>query len=374
MEPRPPSPDLIADIFDAAIDDARWPDFATLVGKATKIEHMGVWMVEDGRIVDMALADIWRSLGEVYKERFSRIDPWAGSLVRAPLETVMLGYEHLREDELVKTEFYNDFARPGGMFRPMGVRMQLAPGVFSTIGSDLPWGRKRLEASDKPRLRQVIPYVKRALQLRRRWRNSQGRARSQAAALDALAFAAIVCDADGRVAFANAAAAALAGGGAGISFGRRGLQACVPGETRALARLVRDAASGGAGGAIRLTGRDGTTAVLVLVTPLPRGLNGDHAAAHALVCLRSARDSAPFTQALVASLLELSPAQAAIALAIYDGRSPEEIAAERNVAISTVRTHLAEIFARTGAENQRDLVRLLGMLPPVRSGTAADGV
>jgi DNA-binding CsgD family transcriptional regulator len=37
------------------------------------------------------------------------------------------------------------------------------------------------------------------------------------------------------------------------------------------------------------------------------------------------------------------------------------------VAISTVRTHLAEIFVRTGTESQRDLVRLLGMLPPVRS-------
>jgi DNA-binding CsgD family transcriptional regulator len=48
--------------------------------------------------------------------------------------------------------------------------------------------------------------------------------------------------------------------------------------------------------------------------------------------------------------------------------APEEIAAERGVAISTLRTHFAEIFARTGAENQRDLIRLLGMLPPVRSG------
>jgi DNA-binding CsgD family transcriptional regulator len=54
-------------------------------------------------------------------------------------------------------------------------------------------------------------------------------------------------------------------------------------------------------------------------------------------------------------------------LAIFDGKSPEQIAADRNVAISTMRTHLAQIFARTGAENQRDLVRMLGMLPPLRS-------
>jgi hypothetical protein len=36
----------------------------------------------------------------------------------------------------------------------------------------------------------------------------------------------------------------------------------------------------------------------------------------------------------------------------------------------TVCTHLANIFARTGAETQRDLIRLVGMLPPLalRSG------
>jgi DNA-binding CsgD family transcriptional regulator/PAS domain-containing protein len=372
MKRVPWSADLIADIYEAAVDDERWPDFSKLLGAAARIEHMGVWIIDSGQIVDISLAEIWRPLGKTYQQRFSNIDPWAGSLARAPLETVMLGYEHLREDELVKTEFYNDFARVGGMFRPMGVKMQLAPDVFATVGSDQPWSKLRFDQSDKPRLQRLIPYVKHALQLRRRLHGLQVRSGNQEAVLDSLAFAIIVCTAGGRVMYANAAATALARNDGGIAFGRHGsgIRTHLAGETKELTRLIHDAASGGAGGAIRLTGRNGEIALLGLVTPLPHSLNSGSGAGNALVSLRSARDSPSFTQASLVALLGLSPAQAAIALAIFNNKSPEEIAAERGVAISTLRTHLAEIFARTGAENQRDLVRLLGTLPPVRAQSA----
>jgi len=370
-----PSADLIAAIYQAAVDDARWPDFAMLVGRAARIQHTGVWITENEEVIDISLAEIWRSLGAAYKERFAGMDPWANSLARAPLERVMLGYEHLREDELVKTEFFNEFAQPGGMFRPMGVRMQLSPGVYSTIGSDLPWSRLRFEQSDKPRLRRIIPYVKHALQLRLRWRDSQIHTRTGAAILDALAFAVIVCDQNGRVGYANAAAEALDRSGTTISFGRRGagLLTRIPAEADLLRRLICETGAGGAGGSMRIGDADGKTLLLALVTPLPAGLAGDDAPGHVLISLRSAKDSGSFTTAILGSLFGLSPTQAEIALGIFDGKSPEQIAVERRIAISTLRTHLAEIFARTGVENQRDLVRLFGRLPPVlaRSGDRA---
>jgi hypothetical protein len=60
------SADLIAAIYQAAVDDAHWPDFATLVGKAARIEHTGVWITENEEVIDISLAEIWRSLGRKY--------------------------------------------------------------------------------------------------------------------------------------------------------------------------------------------------------------------------------------------------------------------------------------------------------------------
>ena len=361
--PSRPSPDTVADLYEAAIDDDRWPDFCKLIGKAAGIEDIAVWLTEDGRITEFSVVDTWRALQQSYSEYFSRIDPWAASIKRAPSERVMLGYEHMREDELLKTEFYNDFARPGGMFRPMGMRLQLAPGTFATIGSDLPAAKRRFEESDKPRFQTLMPYVRNALKLRLRV-NRQAH-RIEAAMLDLLAFGVILCDAVGQVSFANVAAETLVRRGAGITLGRGIVKALLPAEGRILSALVKDAASGGPGGAMCLSGGE-TGPTIALVTPLARRPDGDRGVGYAMLSLRPAWDGPAFDEAMLERLFGLSPAQAQIALALFNGQSPEEIATERGVRITTLRSHLAEIFLRTGAETQRDLMRLLGTLPPLR--------
>jgi DNA-binding CsgD family transcriptional regulator len=188
-----------------------------------------------------------------------------------------------------------------------------------------------------------------------------------AGALDAYAFGIVICDADRNVQFVNGAAEAMARDGAGLLLlASRRLGALVPSEGFALARRIREAASCGRGGAIRLTGRSGAMALLGLVTPLPRRLGESGGAGHALISLRATEDRPALSEATLAAMFGLSPAQASIALAIFSNRTPEEIALERGVRITTLRSHLAEIFARTGVENQRELVRLLGLLPPLR--------
>ncbi|MCO5130182.1 MAG: hypothetical protein M9932_06400 [Xanthobacteraceae bacterium] len=358
---------MIADLYEAAVDDDRWPSFSKLIGKAAGIDDVAVWLTEDGEITEFSIVDTWREWQQPYAEHFSKIDPWAASIKRAPPGRVMLGYEHMREDDLVKTEFYNDFARPGGMFRPMGMRLQLAPGAFAIVGSDLPAAKRHFEESDKPRLQTLMPYVRNALKLRLRV-NRQA-SRIEAAALNRLAFGVVICDADGRVSFANAAAEALVRSGAGVTLGGRNLKAVLPAEARPLSALVKDAAGGGPGGVVRLSGGDAGP-IIALVTPLARRSDGDRGVGHAMVSLRPAWDEPAFDQAMLERLFGLSPAQAQIALALFEGRSPEQIAAERGIRITTLRTHLAEIFLRTGAETQRDLVRLLGTLPPLRGRDA----
>lgn len=378
MAPRDLPADVIADIYEAALDDERWPSIAEIVvAQAVGISSGSIWIVEDGQIVDFAITEDAKEAQGPYLAHYSKFDVWNQGLLRGPWEKARLGYENFSERELLKTEFYNDFARHYGMFRPMGAVTRLARGAFATVATIERGTKRLLDETDKPRLERVVPHVRRALQLRLRQRERLPRERMHTAALDALAFGVLVCSADGRILLANKAAAALAAAGAGITLGdrRKGLGALVQSEAKALGALVRDAASGRSGGVMRLTGRGGGTELVALVTPLPRnfGLPGGGAPqAYALVTLRSAHDSPSFSAEILSVLFGLSPTQAAVALAIFNGKDPEQIAAERGVAISTLRTHLAEIFLRTGAESQRDLVRLLGMLPPVRAQSGTD--
>jgi DNA-binding NarL/FixJ family response regulator len=362
-----PHPDLIADIYAAALDDQTWPQFSTLVGKAAGIEAVSVWLTDHGRISDSSMAPIYAPFMEPYREHFGKLDPWAAGLARNRPEVIMLACEHIREADLEKSEFYNDFARRGGMYRPIGVRVCLAPQVYATMGSENPFAKKLFDESDKRRVEQVLPHVKRALQLRLRQRQSIQTTAPYSAALNTLAFGVIICDVEGRPVFANAAAEELARGKTGIVLSARGaVCALVPKEARTLARFVRDAATGGAGGALQLTGHDGAPGLLALISPLPAQASGNHGTGFALISLQSVLDHPSFAEATLGALFHLSPTQAAVALALHSGQTLEEIAAQRGVRMSTLRTHLSEIFVRTRTENQRDLIRLLGILPPVR--------
>jgi DNA-binding CsgD family transcriptional regulator/PAS domain-containing protein len=358
---------LIGELYAAAVEDTLAPAFTSLLERATGIATVSLWITDKGEFVDMNIAGGFAPLVPSYREHFGKIDPWAASLARQPPETIMLGSEHLPEKELLRTEFYNDWARHGGMFRPLGVRMRLGPGVYATMGSENPFARKLFEPTDKRRIERVLPHVKRALQLRRRLRQVSERGSAQAA-LDALAFGMIICDRRGCIVAANAEAETLARSDSGVVLAGNGraIGAVHPAEHSALRRLVRDAASGGAGGILSITGGQGVPTLLALVAPMPRGLNDLDGRGHAVVALRSLGDAPGFGATRLSGFFGLSPTQGEIALAIFRGKSIEEIAAERGVKITTVRTQLARLYARTGAESQRDIVRLIALLPPLR--------
>jgi DNA-binding CsgD family transcriptional regulator len=64
---------------------------------------------------------------------------------------------------------------------------------------------------------------------------------------------------------------------------------------------------------------------------------------------------------------KLTQAEAQVLKALCAGAPPNEIAKRQGVAISTVRTQISSIRAKTGAQSIRDLVRQVAVLPPLVS-------
>lgn len=63
------------------------------------------------------------------------------------------------------------------------------------------------------------------------------------------------------------------------------------------------------------------------------------------------------------ALYGLTPAESRVALAVAQGRGTEDIAAEGQVAVGTVRNQLKQVLSKTGTHRQAALVRLLLGLP-----------
>lgn len=65
----------------------------------------------------------------------------------------------------------------------------------------------------------------------------------------------------------------------------------------------------------------------------------------------------------------MTSAETRVLRALGDGLSPREIADQHEVALSTVRTQLGSIRSKAGACNLRELIRILGCLPPIMPAT-----
>lgn len=76
----------------------------------------------------------------------------------------------------------------------------------------------------------------------------------------------------------------------------------------------------------------------------------------AVILRESRRDPVP---ELIQSQLSLTPSESRIACMLSRGSSVDQIASELGIKKATARTHLRNIYAKTGVRCQADLVRLL---------------
>jgi DNA-binding CsgD family transcriptional regulator len=110
-------------------------------------------------------------------------------------------------------------------------------------------------------------------------------------------------------------------------------------------------------------GHKGAATTLSIV-PLPRLPNG---AASVLLMVSREHVCEPLSAQCFARAHGLTLAESRVLQALCDGARPVQIAAQLEVALSTVRTHIGTLRGKTGAASISDLVHRVARLPPMVS-------
>jgi DNA-binding CsgD family transcriptional regulator len=179
----------------------------------------------------------------------------------------------------------------------------------------------------------------------------------------------LLVDARARVIFANQAAERLLRSGGGLSLGRDGLCAQMPEQTRRLRRLIAECAApgdepGGAGGTLRLS-RAGRASATVLVAPHGSGYGWlDILRPTAMLMVTDPESASDIGCDWLRRDYGLTPAEALFAVEIAKGDGLLAAAGRLGVSLTTVKTHLAHVFDKTGARRQAELVRLILQCQP----------
>ena len=360
---------LVGEIYQAALEPGRWPalleSIGDLFGGAAGI--MAVLAPPTGPTF-AATACLDPALLTTLAQRHADPDtnPTLGRILRLPVGQPAIGAKFHDGQEFLRSAAYNDMLRPQGLQDGAAALLLREPDHVVTWNVMQPAGAEPMGRPEEDLLLVLTPHLRRAAQLLLRLDALRTRADAAEEALDRLPMGVILVGAAGRPIRLNRAAEAIVAEGDGLRVRRDGLVAARPDETRALDRLIADAAATGAGrgigsgGTLALSRPSGGAPLPVLVAPCrgERLADGrDWPAAVVFVGDPERQTSTPAD--LLRRLYGLTRAEARLAALLLQGRDLAEAARELEVSLHTVRAHLKAVLAKTGAARQAELVRIL---------------
>ncbi|MBS0540138.1 MAG: hypothetical protein JSR47_15330 [Proteobacteria bacterium] len=355
--------DFVAGVYDAALDSALWPSLldaaVTRFGGAQAIVYTpDVAPNAGGFMFSHDIAPEWIA---AYEQHYRPLDVWMNGYHERfeGRSGAFTGDGLVAREELVRTEFYNDFVRPQGLDHLCTSVIYRAPNAGSTVSMAMFRGPAAGAFEEEARLfyERLAPHLQRALLISSRLGTPDRERRIDAAMLDVSPVAIFLVDGAGRVARMTAAAEELVTAGTLLRLRANRLQT-VDGSA-ALADAIREVAAekrrGRFSRVLAVGGDDASRRVHLLVATA-----GMHLRGHAFVAVGplGTADSAGLDARLL-SAYRLTPAEIRLCELLAGGRAVNEAADLLAIKRSTAVTQLASIFRKTDCRRQSDLVRLL---------------
>ena len=363
---------LVADIYDAALDDSRW---STRVGGVVDLAGG-----QSGGLVRIGAAGeavISHAVGvdpayiRSYIETYEPFDPSRGVL-HAPVGQIQTIRDWIDVDEFRTTLFYNEWTRPQGLEDAANILLdKSAAGIsrLSIMKAGGPVDRRMYQV-----ISHLTPHLQRAMLVRQKLRQQDELETNSVSTLDALRTAVLLLDAEGHITHANASARDMLDEADVLRSVHGRLATSDPNADRVLRRalagtIVGDRAMASASISLHLPARDGSHYVGHLL-PLTAGrrqrFGASYDACAVLFVSKAALDTIVAPD-LIRKLFKLTPTELRVFLSIVEIGGVPDVARSMGIAESTIKTHLARIFAKTGTKRQADLVRLLAAFtPPIK--------
>jgi DNA-binding CsgD family transcriptional regulator len=184
--------------------------------------------------------------------------------------------------------------------------------------------------------------------------------------LDEMDHGVLVLNGAGRVIHSNLAARRSLDEGHPLRLDGPQLRAVDSKDAAQLADALRSAEHDGRRCLLRLG--SGAARANVVVVPLNRGVSQ----AAVLLVLERRQICGELAAQWFALRYGLTPTETEVLKALSAGSRPADVAERQGVAISTVRTQIQSIRAKSGADSIGELLRQLAMLPPLMSALRMD--
>lgn len=287
-------------------------------------------------------------------------------------QRVMLADELIRPDDLARTDYFREFLEPNNLIQQIWGVLDRSGDVVHFVVACRGRGVPPFGGRDKQLLTGILGHF--SLALRNHWALLQ--AKSLGAMLQPLVarlpYVILVVDRRARLLWSNADAAGLLAGVEGLTLRDGRVVANAQVENLALLEAVSNVAKAGHGGAgddarvVSISHGRRTHPIMVSVRPVPEMFAPGEGRYHgaAMLLIKTPERLADSKYCSFAPMFELTPAQARLAQLVLSGYSLRSASRKLGVSENTIRSHLKQIYLKTGTHGQMDLVHLHARVCP----------
>ena len=357
--------ELAGIVLETTADESAWERFVLRFGELMRGASPGLYLNDGDQPVLKVTPDYDPFWNQAYDDYYVTRDVRRPRIRELPAGSVYIGQELAPDDEICRSEFYNDFLRPQGYFHALGAVPVKEDGRVAVLRVMRPRSRPFGE-EERSFLRLFLPHLSRALTAHHRLSAVRAERDANMEVIDRLNGGVMFLDRHAHLLSANRYAEAVLRAADGLLSVHGSLVAGAPRDGVLLRRLVDAVASRDAkrpeavGGALVVHRSSGRMPYHVLVSPLTAGWLAAAPRQAAVVVYVTDPECGPQADPdAVCRYLGLTPTEGDVVLALARGLSLADVARERNVSIETVRTHVKRSLAKADVRRQSDLVRLV---------------
>jgi DNA-binding CsgD family transcriptional regulator/PAS domain-containing protein len=365
---------VIGIIYDAALDPSLWDraleHSCAFVGGSSAVLYWHDVASERSAAVHLFNDD--PNYTRLYFEKYMPMNPVFPAATFVESGLVYTPTDIVPEAELAETRFHKEWVEPQGIVDVVCVNLEKGTTSSSVLNIRRDETQGTADADARGRVALLVPHFQRAISIGRLFDQSKKTQAVLTETLDNVEAAVLLVGTNGRIVFANEPGRAMLNEGE-LLRDRRGALVAVKPEAQ---RTLRDMFAAAENGDLSIDARGVAVPLsssshqrwFAHVLPLTSGDRQRTAAiysATAAVFVRRTSPARPPPLEAVAKLYALTASEVRVVDGIMKVSSVKALAELLGLSRATVKTHLHNVFRKTGTSRQSELVKLMaGFEPP----------